>query len=411
MVVTSSRKHALRYYLEFKEYIKEKGYSYIKPLVAFSGSVIDDFYPEGITEAQLNGFGEKELPEKFNTPEYSVLLVADKYQTGFDQPLLHTMYVDKKLSGVKAVQTLSRLNRTHPGKEDTFILDFANDRETIIESFQPYYELTTMKETTNPNHLYDLKGKMDVGNVYYQSEVDAFAKVFYKPGNTSLRDQGKLYGYIDPAVDRFKAIAEETQDEFKKSLTSYVRLYSFLSQIMPFQDVALEKLYSYGRFLLSKLPKSDYTDRLKLDNEVALEYYRLQKIAEGDLVLQVQGEHGLDPTTEAGISRPKEEKDKLSKIINVLNDKYGTEFTDADRLYFEQIEQALLENDDLKSRAQNNPIENFKYAFEEVFIQTLIDRMKDNEEIFDKIMENNDFKTDVKDWLTKKIYQRFNEKI
>lgn len=415
MVVTSSRKHALRYYLEFKDYIKEKGYDQepnkIRALVAFSGSLIDDLYPEGVTESQLNGFGEKELPDKFSTPEYQILLVADKYQTGFDQPLLHTMYVDKKLSGVKAVQTLSRLNRTHAGKEDTFILDFANDRETIIESFQPYYELTTMKETTDPNHLYDLKGKLDAANVYFQSEVDGFARVFYRPGNTSLKDQGKLYGFIDPAVDRYKAIdKEETQDEFKGSLTSFVRMYSFLSQIMPFQDVELEKLYSYGRFLLSKLPKTDYTERLKLDNEVALEYYRLQKIAEGDLVLQVQGEHGLDPTTEAGIKRQKEEKDRLSNIINLLNDKFGTDFTDADKLYFEQLEQALFENEDLKMRAQNNPIENFKYAFEEVFIQTLIDRMKDNEDIFDKIMGNSEFNSEVKNWLTKKVYQRFNEK-
>lgn len=415
MVVTSSRKHALRYYLEFKDYIKEKGYDQepnkIRALVAFSGSLIDDLYPEGVTESQLNGFGEKELPDKFSTPEYQILLVADKYQTGFDQPLLHTMYVDKKLSGVKAVQTLSRLNRTHAGKEDTFILDFANDRETIIESFQPYYELTTMTETTDPNHLYDLKGKLDAANVYFQSEVDGFARVFYRPGNTSLKDQGKLYGFIDPAVDRYKDIdKEETQDEFKGSLTSFVRMYSFLSQIMPFQDVELEKLYSYGRFLLSKLPKTDYTERLKLDNEVALEYYRLQKIAEGDLVLQVQGEHGLDPTTEAGIKRQKEEKDRLSNIINLLNDKFGTDFTDADKLYFEQLEQALFENEDLKMRAQNNPIENFKYAFEEVFIQTLIDRMKDNEDIFDKIMGNSEFNSEVKNWLTKKVYQRFNEK-
>lgn len=415
MVITSSRKHALRYYLEFKDYIKEKGYDQepnkIRALVAFSGSLIDDLYPEGVTESQLNGFGEKELPDKFSTPEYQILLVADKYQTGFDQPLLHTMYVDKKLSGVKAVQTLSRLNRTHAGKEDTFILDFANDRETIIESFQPYYELTTMTETTDPNHLYDLKGKLDATNVYFQSEVDGFARVFYRPGNTSLKDQGKLYGFIDPAVDRYKDIdKEETQDEFKGSLTSFVRMYSFLSQIMPFQDVELEKLYSYGRFLLSKLPKTDYTERLKLDNEVALEYYRLQKIAEGDLVLQVQGEHGLDPTTEAGIKRQKEEKDRLSNIINLLNDKFGTNFTDADKLYFEQLEQALFENEDLKIRAQNNPIENFKYAFEEVFIQTLIDRMKDNEDIFDKIMGNSEFNSEVKNWLTKKVYQRFNEK-
>lgn len=410
MVVTSSRKHALRYYLEFKDYIKEKGYSNIKTLVAFSGKVFDDYYPDGITESQLNKFGEKELPGKFSTDEFNVLLVADKYQYGFDQPLLHTMYVDKKLSGVKAVQTLSRLNRTMPGKEDTFILDFANDRETIIESFQPYYELTTMNETTDPNHLYDLKNITDKANVYYLSEVDAFAKVFYKPGQTSFKDQGKLYAYIDPAIDRYEVLEEEQQDEFKNSLTTFVRLYSFLSQILPFQDVDLEKFYTYGRFLLTKLPKTDPTDRLKLDNEVALEYYRLQKIGDGDLVLQIQGQYGLDPVTEAGISRAKDEKAKLSDIIAVLNDKYGTEFNDADRLFFEQIEEELYNNEDLELRAKNNPIENFKYAFDEVFINKLIERMDSNQEIFDKIMENNEFKNDVKEWLTRKIYERFNRK-
>jgi type I restriction enzyme R subunit len=409
MVVTASRKHALKFYLEFKDYIKEKGYKGIRPLVAFSGSLTDDLFPAGITEAQLNKFGEKELPEKFATAEYQVLLVADKYQYGFDQPLLHTMYVDKKLSGVKAVQTLSRLNRTCPGKEDTFILDFANDRQTIIDSFQPYYEMTMMSEPTDPNHLYDLKGKTDSAQVYFQSEVDAFSKIFYKPGSASVGDQGKLYAFIDPAVDRFKQFDEEKQDEFKKSLTSFIRIYSFLSQIMPFHDVELEKLYSFGRFLLTKLPKVDYTERLKLDNEVALEYYRLQKIAEGDLVLQVQGKHELGPVTEAGIAREKEEKDKLSNIINLLNEKYGFDFTDQDRLYFDQIEQALYENDELKIRAKNNPIENFKYAFDEVFIQTLIDRMDSNQEIFDKIMVNSEFKEDVKNWLTKKIYERFKE--
>jgi type I restriction enzyme R subunit len=409
MVVTASRKHALKFYLEFKDYIKEKGYKGIRPLVAFSGSLYDDIFPEGITEPQLNKFGEKELPDKFASAEYQVLLVADKYQYGFDQPLLHTMYVDKKLSGVKAVQTLSRLNRTCPGKEDTFILDFANDRQTIIDSFQPYYELTAMSETTDPNHLYDLKGITDSAQVYFQSEIDAFSKIFYKPGNVSIKDQGRLYAYIDPAVDRFKQIDEEHQDEFKEALTSFVRLYSFLSQILPFKDVDLEKLFSYGRFLLTKLPKVDYTERLKLDNEVALEYYRLQKIADGDLVLQVQGKYDLDPITEAGIKREKEEKDTLSNIINLLNEKYGFDFTDQDRLYFEQIEQALYENDELKIRAINNPIENFKYAFNEIFIQTLIDRMDANQEIFDKIMVDSDFKQDVKEWLTKKIYQRFKE--
>ncbi len=408
MVVTGSRKHALRYYLEFKSYIKEKNYAGIRPLVAFSGSVVDDLYPGGVTESQLNKFGEKELPEKFGSNEYQVLLVADKYQYGFDQPLLHTMYVDKKLSGVKAVQTLSRLNRTYPGKEDTFIIDFANDRQTILDSFQPYYELTSMAETTDPNHLYDLKAKIEEVNILYHSEIDAFAKVFYKPGQSSLRDQGTLYALLDPALDRFKSLDEDKKDEFKKSLISFVRLYSYMCQIMPFQDIDLEKLYTYGRFLLTKFPKGDRTG-LILDEEVALEYYRLQKVAEGDLVLQIQGGADLKPTTGAGMSKAKDEKDKLSSIITLLNDRFGTDFTDADRLYFDQLEQALFENDDLKQRSESNKLDNFRYAFNDVFDQILIDRMKDNEDIFEKVMGDEEFGKAVRSWLSKRLYERFNQ--
>ena len=412
MVVTSSRKHALRYYEEFKKYIKENGYSEIKPLVAFSGTVIDDFYPEGKTEAALNGFGEKELPERFATDEYKVLLVADKYQTGFDQPLLHTMYVDKRLAGVKAVQTLSRLNRTHAGKEDTFVLDFVNDREDILKSFQPYYELTTMNETTDPNHLYDLKNKLDASDVYHQSEVDSFAQVFYKPNTNGFhaQEQAKLYRFVDPAIVRYKDIeTEETQDEFKGSLKSFVNIYSFLSQIMPFQDVDLEKLFSYGKLLLIRLPKTDISERLKLDNEVDLQYYRLTKIAEDDLMLQIQGAGTLKPVTEAGIKRSEDEKEKLSTIINVLNDKFGTDFTEADKLFFDQIEEELFSDDELKQWAVNNPEDAFKFPFDEMFISKLIERMDSNGEIFERIMSNPEFKEDVSEWLRNRIYKRFSD--
>lgn len=266
-----------------------------------------------------------------------------------------------------------------------------------------------MTEPTDPNHLYDLKNLTDKAQVYYQSKVDAFAKLFYKPGSFSSRDQGRLYAYTDPAVDRYKALLEEPQDEFNKALTAFVRLYSYLSQIMPFQDIQLEELYSFSRYLLLRIREADSTLPLNLVSEVALEYFRLEKIAEGDLVLQIQGEYGFDPVTEAGIGRDKEEKDLLSNIIKLLNDKFDTDYTEADRLYFEQIEQTLYENEDLKVRAQNNPIDNFQYAFEEVFIQTLIDRMDSNQDIFEKIMSNTEFKHVIKDWLTKKIYQRFNQ--
>lgn len=167
MLVCGSRLHAKRYFEEFRCYIREKGYgTEIKVLVAFSGKVVDDNYPDGVSEPELTGYREMELPGVFDKDEYRILIVADKYQTGFDQPLLHTMYVDKKLSGVKAVQTLSRLNRTCPGKGDTFVLDFANDRQTILDSFQPYYEVTTVTEETDVNHLYDLKTRLDQFQVY-----------------------------------------------------------------------------------------------------------------------------------------------------------------------------------------------------------------------------------------------------
>ncbi len=221
MLVCGSRLHAKRYFEEFERYIKEKGYqNEIKVLVAFSGKVYDDNTPEGISEPELTGFKEKELPDVFKEDEYKILIVADKYQTGFDQPLLHTMFVDKKLSGVKAVQTLSRLNRKPPGKENTFVLDFVNDRKTILDSFQPYYEVTTVTEETDVNHLFDLKNNLDQFQVYWQNEIDGFAEVYFDP-KTRLNTESQqrhLYKFTNSAVDRFNALEEEKQGEFKKGI-------------------------------------------------------------------------------------------------------------------------------------------------------------------------------------------------
>ncbi len=412
MLVTGSRLHAKRYFEEFGRYIKDKGYEQeIKVLVAFSGKVIDDNFPDGVTEPQLTGFGEKELPEVFNRDEYKILIVADKYQTGFDQPLLHTLYVDKPLSGVKAVQTLSRLNRMTVGKEDTFVLDFVNDRETILESFQPYYEITTVSDEPEPNHLYDLKAKLDEWQIYLTSEIDAFAKFYFSPTTQmNVKAQSKLYAYIDPAVDRYRAIeSEDKQDEFKKSLRTWTNLYSFLSQIMPFFDSEFEKFYAYAKLLQTKLPKRDLSESMKLVDEVAMEYYRLQKIKEGSIDL-ITGEAGeLDGLSEAGLKREKEEKAALSEIIDVLNDRFGTEFEEADRLFFEQIEAELIESKKLQTQAKVNKIDTFKYAFEEMFIDKLIERMDQNQDIFEKILENQSFGGLVKELMMKNVYARLNE--
>lgn len=412
MLVTSSRLHAKRYFEEFNRYIKENGYEHdIKILVAFSGKVIDDNFPDGVSEPQLTGFGEKELPKVFNGEEYKILIVADKYQTGFDQPLLHTLYVDKPLSGVKAVQTLSRLNRTAPGKEDTFVLDFVNDRETILESFQPYYELTTVGEEPEPNHLYDLKTKLDEWQIYLTSEIDALAKVYFSPSTRmTARTQARLYSFIDPAVDRYQAIeTEDEKEEFKKSLRTWINLYSFLAQIMPFREPEFEKFYAYAKLLLSKLPKRDLTESMKLVDEVAMEYYRLQKIKEGSIDL-ITGEEGeLDGLSEAGIKRAKEEKAALSEIIDVLNERFGTEFEEADRLFFEQIEAEMMEDSTLQTQARVNKLDTFKYAFEELFIDKLIERMDQNQDIFEKILEDQSFGKLVKELMMKKVYTRMNE--
>ena len=421
MLVTGSRLHAVRYKEEFDKYIQKMSYHDIKTIVAFSGKVIYDIYPEGVTEVGINGFKEKELPRKFASSEYQLLIVADKYQTGFDQPLLHTMYVDKKLSGVKCVQTLSRLNRMHTGKEDTFILDFANDTEEILASFQPYYELTSIESNTDPNHLFDLKTEIEKAHIIWQTEIDNFCNVFFKSAITlSVKEQGKLNAYIDPAVERYKKLPEEnskedvvgtevTQDNFKHALQSFTRVYSFLTQIMPFSDMELEKLYTYGRFLLKKLPRKSQNDRFKLGDEVSLEYYRLQKIGEQRLLMESEGEYQLEGISGAGIRLAnKEEQEALSEIINLLNKKFGTEFSEADKLFFDQIEAELVADDRLSEQAKNNSLDNFKFGFEDAFMDKLIGRMEQNQDIFSKMMDDKDFGMLVKDYMLKKVFKRLN---
>jgi len=410
MVVTRSRLHAVRYKRELDRYIRENGYTDIKTLVAFSGTVVDDGV--SFTEPEMNKFGMKELPKKFGTDEYQLLIVADKYQTGFDQPLLHTMYVDKVLSGVRAVQTLSRLNRTHPGKEDTFVLDFVNERQTILDSFQPYYEITTVDETTDPNHLYDLKNQIESHQVIWQSEIENFAKVFFREAHAlKAKDQAQLYAAVQPAEQRFRALSEEEQDEFKNSAQSFVRLYSFLSQIMPFHDAELEKLFPYLRFLLKKLPKRDQSERFYLSDEVALEYYRLQKVEEGNIELEKYREGELSGTKEAGIRKSKEEHAPLSEIIKVLNEKLGKDFTDADRLVFEQMKEDMARDDSLALQAKNNTFDNFMYTFKDRFLDVLISRMEQNESLFTTLIDDDRAREIAEQIMARQVYEDFRKQV
>ncbi len=412
MVVTSSRLHAVRYKQAFDKYILAKGYTGIKTLVAFSGTVIDKDIPDKeYTEVGMNnGIKEKELPEKFATEEYQVLLVAEKYQTGFDQPLLHTMYVDKRLAGVQAVQTLSRLNRTHQGKEDTFILDFVNDTQEILDAFQPYYEQTTVGERAEPKQLYELQAKLNSQQIYYQTEVEEFAKVFYKTKETqSLADHAKMNACIDPAVDRFKKLEEDNQEEIRGWLTAYRNLYSFLSQVIPFPDFELEKLYTYVRFLLTKLPKRNIGQIYNFDEEINLRYYRLQKISEGSLDLQTGKGGEVSGPNEVGTGLVHGEQIELSRLIDILNDRFNTDFKPADQLFFDSIIEDAVTDSSLRQAALANNMEHFGYVFLRALEGLFIDRMDQNEEITAKYLNDKDFQTAVGKKLLKEVYDQINK--
>ena len=409
MVVTSSRLHAVRYKQAFDRYIAEKGYVGIKTLVAFSGAVLDPDAP-GVeyTEVRMNGgIREKELAERFGTEEHQVLIVAEKYQTGFDQPVLHTMYVDKRLAGIQAVQTLSRLNRTHPGKEETFVLDFVNEAEEIQEAFQPYYEQTLIGERAEAQQLYELQAKLDSHQVYYKTEVEEFCKVFYKPKrNQTVADHARMNACFDPAVARYRGLEEEVREEFRKTLVAFRNLYSFMSQVIPFQDSDLEKLYSYIRFLLTKLPRDDRGPVYNFDDEVALKFYRLQKIGEGSIVLEPGARYEISGPTSVGTGIARGDEIELSRLIDILNDRFGTEFKPGDELFFESIREDAMADSSLRQAALANTMENFGYVFRRALEGMFIDRMDQNEEITARFMNEEQFRDIVSRHLLQKVYEQ-----
>lgn len=348
MVVTPSRLHAVRYMQAFQAYLKEHGITDVRPLVAFSGKVVDpetgDEYTEpGMNKDVITGrpISETQLPARFASPDYQILLVANKYQTGFDQPLLQTMYVDKRLDGVQAVQTLSRLNRMIPGKEPPFVLDFVNEAEDIYRAFKPYYDATELEAPSDPGKLEALKFQMDQAQVYHWNEVEAFPRVFYKPlERQSPADHAQLERWLQPAVDRFRAMEDaERREEFREKLNAYVRLYAFLSQIIEYPDREHEKLYVYGRYLLPHLPADRETSNVRFGDEVDLQYYRLQQVSSEAIMVREGEAQGVKSPTDVGSGKATDEDAPLSEIIQVLNERFGTEFTGEDRLFFQQIKE------------------------------------------------------------------------
>ena len=409
MVVTSSRLHAVRYKLAFDKYILEKGYKDVKTLVAFSGSVTDPDIPDKQYSevAMNNGIKESELPDKFSSEQYQILLVAEKYQTGFDQPLLHTMYVDKRLSGIQAVQTLSRLNRTVSGKEDTFVLDFVNERDEIYTSFKDYYETTKIGEMPDPHQLYDLQHKIQEWQIFTKQDVTNFCEIWYKNRKTPTgTDHKNMNATLNIAVEKYGELEDEDKELFKGQIISYRNLYTFLSQIIPYQDSELEKLFTYLRFLLTKLPRRAEGVGYQLENEVDLQYYRLQKISEGSIDLTKGDPESLKGPTEVGTKKSKDEKVQLSLLVDKLNERFGTDFNKADELFFDQVAEAAVLNDKICDAAKANSMENFNPVFEKMLEGLFIERMEGNEEIFTKLMNDDKFKNLATKHLVREVYER-----
>ncbi len=412
MVVTGSRLAAVKYKLAFDRYIKEQGYAGIRSLVAFSGTVEDPDDPgSSWTEVAMNdGLSESELPETFGNDDYRVLLVAEKYQTGFDQPLLQTMYVVKRLAGVQAVQTLSRLNRIAPGKSRTFVLDFANDEEDIYEAFKPYYEATPVGENADPHRLSELQHRLLEWAIFTPADVSAFAEVWYRARRDhSATDHRVMNAVLDVVVQRFQDRDEEEREAFRGQLTAYRNLYAFLSQIIPYQDTDLERLYAFARNLLAKLPPPGDGQAFVLDDEVALRFFRLQQVSEGTIDLSKGEADPLKGPTDVGTARAKDEEVALSSLIDRLNERFGTDFTEADQLFFDQI-RASAENDEhIAEAARANNFPDFAAYLDRMLNELFIARMEGNEGIFSRVMTDTEFRSAAHEHLAHEIFRRIRE--
>ncbi len=390
MVVTRSRLHAARFKLEFDRQLKERRLPY-KALVAFSGEVYDPDGPR-YTESRMNGFPESQTAEAFKGKEYRFLIVAEKFQTGFDQPLLHTMYVDKKLGGVNAVQALSRLNRTHPDKDDTMVLDFANETDEIQKGFQPYFEATVLAEPTDPNKLYDLKRVVEEYGMFGKQEVEAFAKVYFSPKGK----QEQLQPILNAVVDGYGGRPVQERADFRKHVGDYVRLYAFLSQVITFTDVGLEKFYQFTRYLLRKLKLPDDRLPVEITRNINMNSYRIQQTSSGAIGL-IDEDGQLKPISALGTGQPQQEElAPLSEIIQYINEHYGTNFTEADKVhYFAEDMGRRLEYQEGLRRAMDTSInpseETRKLAFDSFFSDTLEDMIDANFEIYKKIKDDPNF--------------------
>ena len=398
MIVTRSRLHAVRTRLALDRYLNEKGCPW-KALVAFSGTVKDR--GESYTESGMNSagqdrvIGERQTAAEFEKPGYRFLVVANKFQTGFDQPLLHTMYVDKKLGGVNAVQTLSRLNRTHAGKRGTTVLDFANEAEEIKKAFEPYYETTLLSEETDPNLLYEVQGRLLEFGVFGQDDIETFARAFFDP----KAGQDKLYAALEPVRQRFTELAPDEGREFRGQLIDYARLYAFLSQVLTFADADLEKLYVFARHLRRLLSIAREPLPLEIRESIDMESFRIRRTSRGRIALERQV-RSLDPVGSKTRRGPGgEELEALSRIIEALNERFGLNLGNEHRITLEQIRSALDRDAGLDASARVNTRENVRLTFDPKVDDKIQEIVETNFDLYKRINDDPDFGQALKNFL------------
>ena len=398
MVVTSGIERAILYYHAIQDYLRERKSPY-QAIVAFSGE--HDYSGRKVSEASLNGFPSSQIADRIREDPYRFLVCADKFQTGYDEPLLHTMYVDKVLSGVKAVQTLSRLNRAHPKKQDTFVLDFVNDPEMIQKSFEPYYRTTILADETDPNKLHDLKADLDAYQVYAPKQVEEFVRLYLDGAD---RDQ------LDPILDACVAtymehLDEDGQVDFKGKAKAFLRTYGFLSSILPYTNARWEKLSIFLNFLVPKLPAPKEEDLSKgILEAIDMDSYRVER-RESMRVALPDADAEIEPVPAAGGGHnPEPEHDRLSNIIKTFNDQFGNiPWTDADRvrkLITEEIPARVAADTAYQNARKHSDKQNARIEHDKALVRIMTGLLQDDTELFKQFSDNEGFRR----WLTDRVF-------
>lgn len=410
MVVTDSRLAAVRYFHEVKRYIQERQYVDMDVLVAFSGAVQDG--EEEVTESGLNvrrdgsHISDTQTKVEFHD-NFNILIVAEKYQTGFDEPLLHTMIVDKKLKNVKAVQTLSRLNRTCPGKNDTFVLDFANKKEDILDAFQPFYQETSLEQEVNTDLIYQTERELLDYAIYNQNDVVAFIEVWNKPGKQDDRAMGRMTSVLKPVADRYNLKNPEERYQFRRLVRSLIRWYSYITQVARMFDKDMHKEYLFLSYLIELLP-AEIEDPVDLDGKLKLEYYKLQKTFEGEIRLEnVDGQY-VPATSKSDQGR--QQKSTFDEILEKINEKYKGEFKDSDRVMIGALHDKLIADKKLENSARTSDPRIFvESIFPAAFGTAAMESFMESQESYSALFEDKSRYNAVMSALAGVIYREMRQ--